>query len=171
MPCNQTLSGLQKDCSPSMGGIAEIYIANADDVTAVTVTDGKISAITMATGAKFKKYEFPRGTSNANSAYQVNRENGSLYVQSDINLVFNRQETAKRVEVTAIAQNDMVAITRDANGVFWFYGKDEPVTMSAGGAESGTARADRNGYTVSLQDNSKELPYEVNATIMDNIVD
>ena len=32
---------------------------------------------------------------------------------------------------------------------------------SAGGAESGTAYTDGNRYTITLQDNSKDYPYEV----------
>ena len=34
MACNQTLSGLVKDCSPSMGGITEVLLANREDVSA-----------------------------------------------------------------------------------------------------------------------------------------
>ena len=46
MPCTQTLAGLLHDCAPSMGGIVAVYIANYADVTAKTITDGKVSAIT-----------------------------------------------------------------------------------------------------------------------------
>ena len=56
MACAQTLNGIINDCAPSMGGIVEAYIANFADVTGVTVTDNKVSAVTMASSAKFKKY-------------------------------------------------------------------------------------------------------------------
>ena len=60
MSCTQTLSGLAKDCAANMGGIVEALIALFDDVTAVTLTDGVISAITMAASKKFKKYNFAK---------------------------------------------------------------------------------------------------------------
>jgi hypothetical protein len=91
----------------------------------------------------------------------VNAQNGTKYVQTDLLLVFNRMETAKRVEIMAMAQGELVAIVKDANGSYWFLGKDEPLVLSAGDGLTGTARADRNGYSATLQDNSLELPYEV----------
>jgi len=54
MSCIQTLSGLAKDCAANMGGIVEVMIANFADVTGVTITDGVVSAVTMAADAKFK---------------------------------------------------------------------------------------------------------------------
>ena len=112
MPCNQTLSGLVRDCEPSMGGIAEAYIANFADVTGVTVTTGKISAITMASTAKFKKYAFTKATGNFTSNYAINAENGTKYVETDILFVFTRMETAKRVEINALAQSDLCVIVK-----------------------------------------------------------
>ena len=52
-------------------------------------------------------------------------------------------------------------ICQDANGRCWYLGKDMPVMASAGGAESGTTYTDGNRYTITLQDNSKDYPYEV----------
>ena len=95
------------------------------------------------------------------SNYQVNAENGVAYVQTDLQMVFNRMETAKRVEVVAMAQGELCALVRDCNGLLWFLGYDAPLLLSAGDGLTGTARSDRNGYSVTLQDNSLELPHEV----------
>jgi hypothetical protein len=75
-------------------------------------------------------------------------------------------ETAKRVEITALAQNELVLIIKDANGKYWLLGKDEPVMATAGEGVSGTARSDRNGYSITLQDTSLEMPYEVEADVV-----
>ena len=171
MPCIQTLSGLAKDCSANMGGIVEAMIANFDDVTAKTVTSGKISAITMASGAKFKKYDFAKNTGSLTSNYTFDQAAGVKFVTSDLLLQFNRMETTKRVEISALALADLVIIVKDANGKYWFLGFDEPVTASAGDGQTGTARSDSNRYTLTLQDNSLEMPYEVDATIVDDLVD
>ena len=160
MPCSQTLNGILNDCAANMGGIVEVYLANKAEVTA-SLSDGKVTSITMASSAKFHKYQFKPGVSSMSSNYQVNQENGTKFVQTDLLLVFNRMETAKRVEVVAMAQGELAAIVKDANGLYWFLGMDEPIVLNAGDGLTGTARADRNGYSVTLQDNSKEMPYEV----------
>lgn len=161
MACSQTLNGITNDCAANMGGILEVYVANKSDVSAVTTTTGKVTGITMASSAKFKVYHFKPGTSSLTSNYQVNQENGVQYVQSDLQMVFNRMETAKRIEISALAQGEMVAIVKDANGLYWFLGMDAPLVISAGDGLTGTARGDRNGYSITLQDNSAEMPYEI----------
>ena len=161
MACSQTLNGITTDCAANMGGIVLVYLANKADVSAVTVTSNKITGITMASSAKFKKYAFKPGTGSLTSNYQVSQENGVAYVHSDLLMVFNRMETAKRIEITAMAQSELVALVRDANGLLWFLGFDSPLLLSAGDGLTGTARTDRNGYSVTLQDNSKEMPYEI----------
>ena len=166
MACNQTLSGLVKDCSPSMGGITEVLLANREDVSAVTVEAGKVTEITMASTAKFKRYTFARNTGSMTSTYTIDQASGVRYVTTDLLLQFNRMETAKRVEISALAVNDLVAIVKDANGIYWYLGYDEPVNASAGDGQTGTARGDANRYTITLQDNSKEMPMEVDSTII-----
>lgn len=166
MACNQILSGLVKDCSPSMGGITEVLLANREDVSAVTADTGKITEITMASTAKFKRYTFARNTGSMTSTYTIDQASGVRYVTTDLLLQFNRMETAKRVEISALAVNDLVAIVKDANGIYWYLGYDEPVNASAGDGQTGTARGDANRYTITLQDNSKEMPMEVDSTII-----
>lgn len=151
-----------------MGGIAEAYIANYADVSGVELTEGMISAITAA--GKFKQYAFRKETSQFTSTLQKNIQNGTYYVSTDINLIFNRMETAKRIEIAALALGELVVIIKDNNGKYWYFGYDEPVTATAGDVQSGTARADRNGYSITLQDNAREYPYEVEADIIDSLV-
>lgn len=170
MACNQTLSGIPRDCEPSIGGLRRLLLANSEDVNAITITDHQVSAITMKSSAKFKEFVFPEETASATSAYQINKQNGSKYVQTDIVLVFTRMETAKRVEITALAQNDMIGIGEDMNGKYWLYGKDHPISATAGEGGTGTARADRNGYGITLQDNSREMPIEVKDTIISGLL-
>ena len=161
MACSQTLSGITKDCAANMGGIKEVLLANKADIASLTVTSDKITAITMESGKKFKRYQFRPGVSSMSSNYQVNQENGVAYVQTDLLMVFNRMETTKRVEVVAMAQGELVAIVHDANDLYWLLGEGEPLVLSAGDGLTGTARTDRNGYSVTLQDNFAEMPHEI----------
>lgn len=170
MACNQTLNGLLRDCDGSLGGIAQVLLANFDDVSGVTIGDDIITAITMADGAKFKKYDFRPNTGSMTSTMQRNLENGSLYWQTDLVLAFSKMETVKRIEINAMAINDMVAIVKDMNGKYWYLGKDEPIIATAGDGQTGTARADRNGYGITLQDNSRQTPFEVDESIIDALL-
>ena len=149
-----------------MGGITEVLLANREDVSAVTADTGKVTEITMASSAKFKRYTFARNTGSMTSTYTIDQASGVRYVTTDLLLQFNRMETAKRVEISALAVNDLVAIVKDANGIYWYLGYDEPVNASAGDGQTGTARGDANRYTITLQDNSKEMPMEVDSTII-----
>ena len=169
MACSpQTLAGLARDCTPSQGGIVEVYLANYEQVGSVEAASGKITAINMVNGAKFKRYSFHRNTGSLTSTYTIDAVNRIQYVTS--NLV-NRMETAKRIEMQTLAVNDLVAIVKDANGVFTYLGKDEPVHSSALDGQTGTARTDANRYSVTLQDISQELPFEVDAAAIPTIID
>ena len=160
MSCSITLAGLTRDCEPSRGGIVAVWFADVNasgGAPTVTVSSGEISAVS---GGTWLKYKFPKNTGSVASAYNINEENGTKYVESTLTLVFNRMETAKRVEICALAQGELVAIVKDANGKYWYLGKDEPLILATGEGNTGTARADRNGYNVTLKDVSNELPYE-----------
>ena len=170
MPCIQTLSGLARDCAANMGGILEVLLANFDDVTGVTITDNQITAIAMESSAKFHRYTFAKNTGSLTSTYSLDPASGVRFVTSELIMQFNRMQTQARVEVTALAIGDLVAIVKDANGKYWYLGKDEPVNASAGDGQTGTARSDANRYQVTLQDQSKEMPYEVDPTIVDALV-
>lgn len=165
MACNQVLNGLARDCQPSMGGIVEALAINKEYIEEITATEGKVTAITLG-DEKFKAFYFARNTGSMTSTYTLDPATGVRYVTTDLVLQFNRMETAKRIEITALAQNELVLIVKDANGKYWLLGKDEPVMATAGEGVTGTARSDRNGYSITLQDTSLEMPYEVEADIV-----
>ena len=182
MACSSNiLSGLTAGCTPSMGGILEVYINHRDKVGELTfgseAQEGIITGITLAQSGsssveKFHQYQFKRNTANATSTYNIDPTQGVNFVTTDLNLVFSKQDTEKRVEITALALDDLVVIYKDANGKYWYMGKDEPVQATAAGGETGTARTDGNKYTITLQDNSLNLPYEVAASaITSDIID
>lgn len=160
MACTQILNGITNDCLPSIGGLKVVYIANKTDVLDYTIAEGQIVSITMAEGKKFKTYSFRRNTASMTSTLNVDATNGTS-VSTDVVLSFLKQDTVKRIEISALSIGELVMIVVDGNGTNWFLGKDFPVMASAGGAESGTAFTDGNKYTITLQDNSQDYPYEV----------
>lgn len=162
MSCNQTLAGLAKDCATSMGGIRTVYIANYDDVVKPTPAEGVISVIEMVSGKTFHQYHFKKNTGSMTSTLNVNTDSGN-YVTTELVLSFLKMETRKRIEMSALAANELVVIVEDCNGIFWYLGYDEPVTAGAGEGVTGVQKTDANRYGLTLRDESLEFPYEVSA--------
>ena len=172
MACSQLLNGIAADCQTNVGGVREVYIANYSDVTAIEVDDSSnmIKTITMADSAKFKKYAFKKNTSSMTSTLNVDPANGVNFVQTDLSLVFAKQETVKRMEIAKLSLGELRVIVLDANGKYWFLGQEEFVSATAGTAETGVNRTDGNKYTITLTDYSSSYPYEVTPTIVADLI-
>ena len=172
MSCSQLLNGIAADCQTNVGGVREVYIANYSDVTAIEVDDSSnmIKTITMADTAKFKKYAFKKNTSSMTSTLNVDPANGVNFVQTDLSLVFAKQETVKRMEIAKLSLGELRIIVLDANGKYWFLGQEEFVSATAGTAETGVNRTDGNKYTITLTDYSSSYPYEVDPTIVADLI-
>ena len=172
MACSQVLNGIAADCQTNVGGVREVYIANYGDVTAIEVDDSSnmIKTITMADSAKFKKYAFKKNTSSMTSTLNVDPANGVNFVQTDLSLVFAKQETVKRMEIAKLSLGELRVIVLDANGKYWFLGQEEFVSATAGTAETGVNRTDGNKYTITLTDYSSSYPYEVTPTIIADLI-
>lgn len=171
--CNQTLAGIQLDCSNSLGGIKAVYIANYADVEEVTVDEpnGKITGITMNDGATFKPYRFRKQTGSMTSTLTVDETAGVNYVSTELALVFGKMETTKRLEVAALSKGQLAVIVEDSNGLYWYLGKDDYVSATAGGGNTGTAKGDQNAYTITLKDESATYPYEIEGSAVMAVVE
>lgn len=172
MACSQVLNGIAADCQTNVGGVREIYIANYSDVSAVEVDEvsNMIKTITMADSAKFKKYAFKKNTSSMTSTLNVDPANGVNFVQTDLTVVFAKQETVKRMEIAKLSLGELRVIVLDANGKYWFLGQEEFVSATSGSAETGTNRTDGNRYQIVLTDYSSSYPYEVDPTIVADLI-
>lgn len=173
MACNSyTLNGIELGCKDHMGGIKQVWLIDESDITAVTLNteNTEIATITVATSAQFKAYKFRKGTANMVSTATSDEANGTFSVQTDIALQFNKMETAKRTEIMAMCLGNMKGIVLDNNGKYWFVGKDQPISASAASGETGTAFTDFGGYKVTLTDNSKEMPFEIPASVAEELL-
>lgn len=170
--CNQTLAGITLDCTNSLGGIKTVYIANYGDVDGQpTVSeDGMITGITMSGDTKFKPYQFRKQTGSMTSTLTVDETAGVNYVSTELSLVFTKMETAKRVEMSALAIGQLAVIVEDSNNKYWYLGYDDYVSATAGGGNTGTAKGDGNNYTLTLRDESDTYPYEITKEAVDAVI-
>ncbi len=163
MSCTSyTLSGLNAGCKDSVGGVAKVWLADSDSVTwtiAIDPSTNENTTIKPDSTSAFKVFKLRRGAASMTSNLQVNDNNN--YFQTDLAMNFAKMETRKRLEVMAILMGQTCGIVKDNNGRYWALGNDKPLEATAGTGETGTAASDANQYTVSIQDESTELPYEI----------
>lgn len=173
MACNSyTLSKIDNVCKESsFGGIKEVLVALYDDVVDVNLNDegNAISAITMASGTTFHQYRLLKSTGGLTSTLNTS-ETSASYFTNEVTLQFMKMETSKRMEIMALMMSACAVIVHDANGKYWYLGKDNYVECTAGSAQTGTASSDSNHYELTLTDTSAELPYEVPSSIISGLL-
>lgn len=168
--CPITLAGINLDCENNKGGIKRAFIAPYGDVTA-TITEGKVTGFTMTDGAKFKTYQFRKNTGSMTSTLTADETNGLNYVTTELSLVFTKMDTAKRLEMAALSLGQLAVIVEDANGIYWYLTPDDYASASAGTGETGTAKGDRNAYTLTLSVENDGYPMEVEATAITEVIE
>ena len=175
MECNSiTLKGIVRDCNPNMGGIQKVWMILKSDITNDPTPEkgmDKITELTVAEGeGKVNAFNFRKGAASMTSNLQKDDTNGSYFWLTDLVMNFQRMETSKRAAIMALTLAEACAIVQDANGIYWFLGLNEYLGATAGTAETGTAKTDANKYSITLQDSSLELPYEIEKSVAEAIV-
>ena len=170
MACNIT-SGWSIDCKDSQGGIVKIYIANGP-VEAFAETAGVLTSVTVAgsplTPADFFEFSVPKQTSSLTETVNASTENGTVFYQQDLILVFNKMEASKRNQILLMAQNEnMFVVAKDGNGKYWSIGLTRGASLTAGSLASGTAYGDRNGGELTLTGLEPQPMFEVTSTIVE----
>lgn len=162
MACSVTLTGITNNCENSFGGVKKIYLAPYTEFSG-TVENGIISELNVE---NFKSYYTKKNVSSMTSTFTIDPANGTNYVSTELNLVFSKMSADKRLEVGTLASGDLCAIVIDSNGNGWFLGKDEPMIMTAGTAQTGVAKGDGNLYNLTFTDESRELPLPLSSAVL-----
>ena len=64
----------------------------------------------------------------------------------------------------------LACVVQDKNGLYWYLGQDTYATGTAMTAQTGAAPEDGNYYNITITDESKNLPYSIDASIISDIV-
>jgi nitrogen fixation protein len=83
-----------------------------------------------------------------------------------LNLQFTKAEAVKRLEIQSAINAAAIVIVEDMYGQYILLGNENEVVVSAASMVTGTAATDLNGFTLTLQDVSTELPHFVEADII-----
>lgn len=167
-----TLEGIDLGCSAGMGGVKTLYLINENDVEIeiereVTIGEDdeiippKVTTITLKNTNKFKEFKFRKGTASMTSTYNTDDTGSFSSFTTELALQFSQMESQKRMQIMAMCYNSLKGVVEDSNGRLWLLGADYPINASAATGVTGVGSQEFNGYTVTLKDESTELPYEI----------
>jgi hypothetical protein len=148
-------SGLSKVCESRTGGLVRAWFANKHDVTSFTLTGAAYSAVTMASGKTFFKYEFEQDTGQYKEDGSVN-ESGAFSVNHAIEIYFGKLTEALRAARQQLADATpcgVIGIIEDANNNKWVvgysekFGSERALRLRTDASDSGKAFTDANGTT------------------------
>lgn len=168
MECNTIREFAYDACTPNVGGIRNIWLANYVENAATlhiveSEGDNKLvggSVKGFAEGVTWAKYPMRKNTCSMTSTLN-NSTDGASYVTTELALVFSKMEAKKRIAIQALAIGECMAVVEDSNGEMWFLGADAPLTANNGGGETGTQKGDANRYNLTLLDESYGFPYSL----------
>lgn len=164
------LAGIAQACETNAGGIKVVWLTQyAAGAASVDSSTNMISEVTLPASHKWYRYEFRRNTGSLTSTLTADETTGINYITNELSLVFSKMDTAKRMEMAALATGHCMAIVQDCNDHFWFIGKDDYVAASAGVGATGTNKTDQNAYTLTLSSEEQSYPYEVAKAVTDTL--
>lgn len=154
------LNAIAKSCDNNIGGIVEVAIYDAEDISAIADSAGSITTLTLASGGVGQLFYIKRNTSNFTEEASIDLVNGSSFITQTINLMFHRREAEKSyaIQILGEGQRDLLIVVKDANNQYWVF---DNMQLSAVGEGSGTAKADGSKYSVSFVSEAVEYAWEV----------
>ncbi len=159
-------TGFARDCSDSIGGIEEILISERDNVTAFTLANHEISAITQAGGTNFYRYNLKKESGSLTSTSTIDPVGGTSFYDNVAAFTINKLSAVKSNELKLAILARVFVIVKDNNGVYWALGADAFAEGSSLVAQTGQAFGDANQYQIEITDKSKFPCYAVQASVV-----
>lgn len=171
MSCALTTGRALSVCRDNVGGIKAIYVGDGDSISSMTASAGAISAITLAAGKFFFKYDLPKGLSQVTETTTGSRANGTRFTTTEVSVVLHKQDTATRNELKLLAGSRFYCIVQTQNNDFWFIGKENLCEISTKTAVTGTAMGDMNGYNLTISAEEPEEAYSISSGVVAGLLD
>jgi hypothetical protein len=149
MSCDLT-AGYSLGCRDSQGGIFYVIAIQKEDiaVNGITKSLGEVSAITLTSGSRGWKIEQEEETGMFEENPIGSRENGTFRVEENLSLVLNDAKKETRNLVNLLSKNRLVFVIAKNDGTFVLAGEERGMMLADGAGGSGTAKADRSGFTL-----------------------
>ena len=159
-------NGQARDCSDSLGGIVEVLISERDNITATTLANGDISAITQSGTTNFYRYELKKESGSLTSTATVDQAGGTSFYDNVVAFTINKMSAAKSNEIKMLMLARLFVIVKDNNGVYWALGNDNFAEGSSLVGQTGQAYGDPNQYQIEITDKSQFPCYGVQPSVV-----
>lgn len=163
-------------CGYSLKQIVELYLANAEDVTATTVgapeegSGVEVKTITLAAEAKFYKVEPAKDSATFEDSLQVG-DGGSKYRQSTITWNISGEYTPEMVDVIdALSLGRFVIVARLSDGNYVMFGRLTPMEAETASLQSAAEATGFNGITVTFTNSTVESPVPLSAEAIKTVL-
>lgn len=158
--------GTTKNCdTPVVGGVSEIWLSDRQSILSRTLdVDGAVDVYTMDTGEVFYKFEV---ASNQTNFVETTQESGEVTQQIVFVLEGRDQEKRNIINRLKKCRCGVTVIHKENTGIYWTWGFDDTdeAKLLTNVSDSGTAKADINTMTVTLQASATEEARQFVGTI------
>lgn len=168
--CDLTSGYDDTECKVVAGGIKEVIPVKLSDIdpSGTTITNNEITALTATTGGY--KFTLQRNLSSYTAPPSGTEESGGTSYPITLTMVINNDTKEIREYVDALSRNTWVMFVKKADHTWVCLGLNDGLRVfdgSEGG--SGTAKADRNGYSLSFTGDELYPIPDVDTTVIDAI--
>ena len=146
MACVLT-SGRTNPCKDAVGGIKNVYLLDFVE-DSFTVVGGEATAINGSVTAVYK-YECTADGNTFTETFTADRNNGTSVWEQSLAMVLKKQTKESAAELALIVRARPVAVAELRTGEYKVVGLEDGTTAN-GTIESGGAKADFNGYNLTL---------------------
>lgn len=169
-----TLNSIDATCDESRASIKRVLVCPKEDIEVIGYqyepisstypSDDKlqkstlINNLVLADNKKFVEFKFRRNTGSYTSTYTGDNTTGSQVVTTEVTLQFSKAENQKRLEFQKLTGHPCVMLIEDAYGKYIALGVDAPVVLTNTVMQSGTAKSDLSGFTLTFTEESNVFP-------------
>lgn len=161
--CSLSAGYQLQSCSLAQGGVSTVYIAPWSACTYTVSADDTITSIN-GSGATFYIFDCVDETAEFNEKPTSNIQNQSIFHEQTVTILIPKQSAAKRNQYKVLSSSGALVIVKDRQDVLHLVGKTSAAFLTDGGAGTGKAAGDFNGYTISLTSKQPEPAFIVAST-------
>jgi len=166
MACLLT-SGRKVPCKSAVGGLKAVYFHDKIDTDSIvpTIISGEITTFTPAEPGDWYKFDL-KGTSSLDTAITSSRDNGTTFYESTLQIELTYLDVATQEQIKLLAHTMPNVAVEDYNGNFFFLGLYHGCDVTAGNIVTGSAMADKSGYSLTLVAKETAPPYFVASSVI-----
>lgn len=178
MSCTVTLADINYSCDDlGIGGIVELHIANKEDVLAeLDTTDAATRVASGTTPSVIANisnigFNLKDGFSVFSEVKTVNADGTTTTVPTiSVEIPKMKDTTITQLEAISKGGAELVAFVKTAAGTFHVSGLDYGLYASTVDANSGTSRAEKNRFQLTLTGEENGLSYSISESDFNTVV-